>query len=68
MELSAPETYYGGTLVANLAPSVLTGSSSFLQVTRTCFYACPSQLSKNVFRNIWVWLYVGLVELNVVGT
>ena len=37
-----PYTYNGRNLVNNLAPSFLIGSSSFLQVTRTCIKAWMS--------------------------
>ena len=38
----SPSTYNGRNLVNNLAPSFLIGSSSFLQVSRTCMKAWMS--------------------------
>ena len=38
----SPKTYNGRNLVATLATSFLIGSSSFLQVTRTCINAWTS--------------------------
>ena len=38
----SPYTYNGRNLVSNLAPSFLIGSSSFLQVSRTCMKAWMS--------------------------
>ena len=41
-ELAALETYNGRNVVNTLAPSFLIGSSSFLQVSRTCMKAWMS--------------------------
>ena len=38
----SPKTYNGRNLLNNLAPSFLIGSSSFLQVSRTCMKAWMS--------------------------
>ena len=49
----SPYTYNGRNLVNNLAPSFLIGSSSFLQVSRTCMKAWMSSNLGKFATEVW---------------